>query len=55
MWENNVSYDNTTLVDRWYEYKGEFYDTRFPLASDTLPNALADLIFWLHENNYIKF
>lgn len=21
----------------------------------TLPNALADLIFWLHENNYIKF
>lgn len=23
--------------------------------SDTLPNALADLIMWLHENNYIKF
>lgn len=22
---------------------------------DTLPNALADLIVWLHENNYIKF
>lgn len=21
----------------------------------SLPNALADLIFWLHENNYIKF
>lgn len=23
--------------------------------SDTLPNALADLIIWLHENKYINF
>lgn len=33
--------------------KGKFMTQ--PQFNDTLPNALADLIFWLVENKYLKF
>lgn len=38
--------------DAWYLNED---DDLLELQEWTLPNALADLIFWLHKNNYIKF
>lgn len=54
------SYCNSLMINKlrgwfWYDI---YYSANKPndVVSDwPLPNGLADLIMWLHKNNYIKF
>lgn len=45
---NNPIWNQIKIID-WDEKKIHF------IISDTLPNALAEMVIWLVENNYISF
>ena len=55
--ENNHEYNiRITYVMQW-KYHVEYDYSFWPKFwfQDTLPNALAEMILWLHKNDYISF
>ena len=36
-------------------YRISYWNDAYEVTKSSLPNALAEMILWLHENNYISF
>ena len=57
---HRLSIDKMFDIDDWEWYKVSFYSSEhfndlIRWFQWTLPNALAEIVLWLHENNYITF
>ena len=57
---HRISIDKMFDIDDWIWHKVSFYSSEhfnntLKWFQWTLPNALAEMILWLHENNYISF
>ena len=57
---HRISIDKMLDIDDWVWYNVSFYSSEhfndlLKWFQWTLPNAIAEMILWLHENNFISF